>query len=1011
VSRLRHLHIPFAQGADESVDSKVLPDGVFASLVNGRLHRAGDLRLRRGWRPVDDGVAGDDGVTIGADYVVTDLYSSDQALVALALVSGAGLQLQSLLNQTAATPWVRRRGVELTPVTSVRAIGNQPNREADVYRASSAVTSDGVWGAVLLQTTTKTTLRVFRMATDETLFYDDFSGAGDANVRKIVSLGTTFGIVRYTGSAIQLQPFNPAAGANWLGSQTTLVSSAAVTQFDVATAPETTPGAVHLVYVHTAGEVSYAQFSTAGVQVGSTKQVSASGAQVAYIASDDVTAHVVFQSSATTQISLLSFAATGSYTTSAGPTALDAGQVVDVARFAIGLTTEGTDAIWVAASISGEARIYQCTTAHVITEVEHNSTELVSGWVTGRRSAAIGVARGRVEARADAALIALDQPWFIPWYGLSKRPRDVFEDSLGAAAFTVAHQPYSSGRSPSGDVLAIFNRISDASVTTNFGSGAQFTLQTGVRAFKLFDSTSSRPGVTFSGALYVTGGMLTQFVGGGPSENGFLAPVVSVTSSSNSTGSIGAGSYTYRAVVVWTDEDGRLHRSPVSAPNDEEVVAPDDTVSVTVHVAKTLRRDPNLVTNPVVELYRTEAGPGELFYLVASATVSATASDIVVLTDLLADSAIIDNKRLYTEGEFGSVSGSLDVTPPSPSRYAGAVQDRLVLGSADAEYQFSQLVLPEEPVAFTQPGVSGPGALVYQDTVEGAITGLGTLDNDVVLGTRRTLFVTSAAGGPNLAGVGEFPSPSRLPTDVGVYNADSIVEDAAGLWFLGDVDKLYLLPRGQGTPVWAGQPVRLQLGTTTVIGAGRETVDDLTMWGLASAEALWRTGANGVWGRDTLPFTPKRLISHLGRLYAVATDGTVWAQEATAYGDGTSGATAVVLQYETGDINVFGLAGQGRLAVVEHLGEFQSACTLATEISYDSGATWATAVTHTISGLSAGAQFQRSVDFARQRGGKFRLRVTMTPSSSTGEGCRLTGLALYYALAGGATRLDSAKRK
>jgi hypothetical protein len=988
---------------EESVDSKVLPDGALADLQNGRLHRAGDLRLRRGWRPLDMSVVGDDGVLLGTDYVVTDLYSADRGLVALGRVDSQGLALQSYTQHSASVPWVRRRGMTITPVTSVRSVGNQPDREANVYRASAAVTSDGVWGAVLLQTTTRTTLRVFRMATDETVFYDSFAGVGDDNVRKIVSLGSTFGIVRYSGTALQLQAFNPAASSNGLGANTTLVT-ATVTQFDVATAPETTPGAVHLVYV-VAGEISYAKFTTAGVQVGSTKQVLAAGGQAAYVASDDVTAHVVYQATATGELSLLSFAATGAYTTSAGPTALDAGQSASTARFAIGLTTEGTDHIFVAASSTGSMRVYTCTTAHAVTEVGHGATELVSGWVTGRAQGAVGVVRGVSGGMADAALMANDKPWFVAAYGLSKRPSDIF-------TFTAAHQPYSPGRAPTGDVLMPYNRVSDASVSSNFGDGAQATLQTAVRAFRLFD-TAARPGVAFAGALYIAGGMLTQFIGGGVAENGLLRPVITAVTPSNGSGSVGAGSYLYRTAVTWTDEAGRVHRSIVSYENPEPVTAPDDTVALTVQVPKTLRRDPNLVSNPVAEAYRTEAGPGELFYLVGSAVVTATADDAVTITDLLADASIIDNKRLYTEGELGAVSGALDVAPGIPSRYVAAVRDRLVLAGADTSYQFSQTALPEEPVCFTQPGVSGPVALSYQDAVEGgAITGLATLDDTVILGTATGLFVTAASGdGPNLAGVGEFPSPSRMPSDVGIYSAASLVEDAAGLWFLAAADKLFVLPRGQATPVWAGQSVQVRLAAGAVVGAAREIADDLTVWGLGNATTVWRTVDDNQWGRDTLPFTPARFIGHAGGLYAVDSTGNVWAQDPAAYGDGTSGATAVALTATTGDVQVFGQAGHGRVACIELLGEFQTAAAVLAEISYDLGQTWVSMGSHTVTGLSAGQAFQRQWYPARQRGGKFRLRFTMTPSVTTAEGCRLTGFSVYFDQRSGPTRLDSAKRR
>jgi len=432
-----------------------------------------------------------------------------------------------------------------------------------------------------------------------------------------------------------------------------------------------------------------------------------------------------------------------------------------------------------------------------------------------------------------------------------------------------------------------------------------------------------------------------------------------------------------------------------------------DTVTATISIPKTLRRDPGGVFDPVVELYRTEAGPGELFYLTSSTVVdSDDATDVV---DISPDATIIDSRRLYTEGEFGAISGCLDITPPDPCNFVAAMRDRLVLGGGGATYQVSQTALPEEPVCFTQPGVSGPIALSYQDSVEGQIAGVATLDDTIIVGTDTNIFV-AGGDGPNLAGVGEFQSPARLPSDVGFYNPDSLVEDAAGLWFLGDSDKLYLLGRGQGSPEFAGESVQDRF-VGDVVGAGRDLVDGVTAWAVDEGTVVVHHTGEGQWLTDQLPFNPTVFLSHLGQFYAVDDAGTVWEHHATSYGDAASGATAVVLVAETGDVQGFGLAGWGRLACIELLGEFQAAASVLCEISYDSGTTWTSLGAHAVTGLSADQAFQRQWYPANQRGGKFRVRFTMTPTSTTTEGCRLAGFSLFYTERGGQTRLDSAKRR
>ena len=1002
MSRLRPLHIPFVQGFSDEVDAKVLPDGVLQDLRNGRIDRGGSLRLRRGWRPVSLATVFDDGTDAGTPDGAVDLYSTDNGLVAL-VEDGGRLALQTLTSHSATTQWVHRDSQFLPPATNVRAVGAMPDFATEVSEVACALTSDATWGAVLAQVSSSAVLRVFRVADDSTRLYDLLSKTSGV---RVLSLGSTFGFIDQTvASTIRLRTFNPSAATGGLSGSTTLVSSVSSTHLHAAVARETTPTRIHLVYVE-AGEVTYRQFNTAGVEQGSGKQVVASGASAAWVASDDTTVHVVYQDATTDELSLLSFSATDPFTTAQGPTALHAGQAYEPLGVAIGYTPNHVDGalVWVAAEMPTSdhgVRTIRVTAAHAVSRSLYRSTHITTGWVTRGSYAGIGLVRGAEVGGLDAYYGDDDGPWLMHAHGLAADHNP---------------EPWDPGQAPTGDVLTPWPRLSSATPAQSRASGEASTRQIGVHTWRVFDTARRRPGVSFAGALYVTGGVLTQYVGGSIAENGILRPVIRSLAESNDTGTIANGAYRYRLVITWTDADGRVHRSPVSDPVDITTTGANDTVTATCSVGRTLRRDADLDLSPTAELYRTEAGPGELFYRVAVESVTNN-SDTVTIVDTSPDADIVDNPRLYTEGEFGEVSGALDVAMPSPSAFAAAVRDRLVLASAEPEYQFSQIAIPGEPASFTQPGFSGPVGLAYQDAVEGAITALAALDQAVILGTERAVFVASADGGPNLAGVGEFQSPARLPSDVGMPLPNSLVEDANGLWFLGDAagERLYLLARGQSSPV-AVLSARDRLAGGTVVGAAVDSRDDATCWALADgADSLLLTRhaqPPNPWAAHELPFTPHALVAHGGGLYAIDTDGGVWTNDAEVFGDGTSGATAVALQLATPDVQVFGQAGHGRLAVIEVLGEFQTAATLLLEISYDMGLTWDSIGTaHTVTGLTAGQAFQRQWRPSRQRAGKFRLRVTMTPSSTTAEGCRLTGLSLYYRPATGPTRLGAAKRR
>jgi hypothetical protein len=1004
MSRLQPLHIPFAQGLDDRVDAKVLPDGLFTRLENCRYTKAGSLRLRRGWRPISTSSVNE--VADGGTVRAIDLYSVDRTLVALSDETGTFRtpNVAVLLDEASATAAWRREngpGMQLPPVTDVRVVGNLAQINGVTRRASAALTADGAYGLVLTQTTAATgttTYRVFRTADDTTVVADLMSNGG--RDRKVVAAGQLFYLVENDGSGLELYVLDPTAAAPAWTSVGTL-TTAGVTEFDAVVARVASPAALHIAAVASADSNAYywrASLTTGAVLAATTKTVTATG-DIAAVAlgTDDTTVTLLFQhtTAAGGDCEWEVWGTTPPYTTTSGPNA--AFLAAETAQGRIACACEGSSVYMAAgdatAGVPGPNTFFHYATTAGATRFRETRAQavLTGGFAADSRRGGFGVTR-------DSAMVYGDA--FTPWLVLEHGVGSSSVVGLGGGAGNTG-APFSPGGTPGGSWLVLGNQ-----------SDPSFDVFTAVRMLRL-NSTERRPGATLGSRLYFSGGMVSQYGGHETSEVGMLAPVLASITPSNGAGSLtNSGVYDYRAIVSWTDSKGELHRSIVSLPSSVTLGASDDTVTLVYAIPPTMRRNRELGVDPKLEVYRTEAGPGELFYFAGSAVAGPT-TDLVSFVDLASDASLLDNQRLYTEGDTGIGSGQLDITPSNPASFLSAVRDRLVGGSSDQGYQFSQLVLPSTPAGFTQPGVSGPVALVYQDAIEGRITGVAALDDTVIVGTATRLYVTGGDG-PNLSGQGQFQSPARLPSDVGFYDARSIVEDSAGLWFLGAEAQLYVLPRGQGSPVFAGESVQDQFAGGEVVGAARDLQDSVTVWAVAGASAatsklVWRRAETGQWGTDTLPFIPAALVEHEGRLYAAASDGVVWRQDAAAYGDGAAGATGYTSVVATGDVQVFGLGGWGRIAALELQATLQSNAQVLCEVSYDQGVTWTSLSAQTVLG-SAGDAIQRQWFPARQRGGKFRVRWTVTPGTSTGEGLRLTGFTIWHTTRSGPTRLDSGKR-
>lgn len=989
MSRLSALHIPFVSGHNDAIDPRVMPDGVFTDVRNGRLRKTGSLAVRRGWRPLTMTE-----MVTANEFVAHDLYSFRGSLVALGTLGASAAQyLATNVESSLTRPWRAYRDSPVPPVTRVRSISSLPDMSMDVWSTSYALTSSGLFGLAMYQHTDEgpadALFRVFRTDTDQTVaFITDGPG-----ISQIFPLGVAFGRVRLQDTSLVYSVLNPTDSNPTFQTVATLETGVtANSPFEVAVARDTTPTHLHVVVVD-GGAATYRRYDVAtGVQSGSDKTVAASDVTTfPAVATDEATVRVLTKADTGNVLSVLTFSGTGSYTTTAGPSPLFSSVEVAGSRFCVGISQD-LSYIAAQAQTQNDVLVEVLTTSHTLTDSWiHRASLLVSGWVCSSPYVGIGISREQnTGGDTNGTFCLTDQtgPWLWSQFGTSSNSPDAADVDTSARVAVPGH-------SLEGRVL-----------TGGYGFGTflyPFTL-----LFHL-NSTARRPGVVFGDTLYIAGGVLTQWSGNNAVDNGIPAPVITSRVASNGSGSLTEGQYSYRAVVTWFDEIRGLHRSTVSFAEIATVDSGEDTVTVKVAVAKTPRRNPNVGSNPTVTLFRTEVGPGELFYQTEFSVVSVN-EDSITLVDTTSDADLISAPRLYTEGEFGAVSGVLDIATPRPGAYIAAMRDRIVLGSEGSLYQVSQTLLPEEPVAFAEPGVSGPVALSYFDSVEGRLTSVATLDDTIVLGTADGIFLAGGEG-PNLAGVGQFQSPARLPSDVGIHSHVSVIETSEGLWFLGSDDKLYLLPRGGGVPQFAGEAVQGRF-TDVVVGSARETEDAIVAWAVGGdgSSLVVHDIDHGYWFADDPPFVPIALTTHEGRMFAVAQDGVVWEYAAASYGDGASGATAVTLQATTGHVQVFGLTGQGRIASIEVLGEVVTAATIQLEISYDDAITWTSLGSYDIPD-GAGETFQRQFYPANQRGGRFRLRFTMTSEVTADPGCRLTGFTVYYRTANGPSRLPSASRK
>lgn len=487
-------------------------------------------------------------------------------------------------------------------------------------------------------------------------------------------------------------------------------------------------------------------------------------------------------------------------------------------------------------------------------------------------------------------------------------------------------------------------------VTTARGYGADSVrIESGLFTDKLLPAH-------INGQLFFSGPRIREYDGSLFYESGLAQGPEDVQATAVG-GAIPAGTYQYVVVFEWFDHGGRRHRSAPSTPVSITFGAPSG-VSVGCNGLFVSDRYTTSAAGPIFAVnmlvYRTIAG-GTIFYLVnPSPTTPATVRGNGSIVDTALDATIRVNEVLYTQGSQGGLSGLLPNDEPPPARFLWAGNNRLFMGGLEdpSAVQWSKLVFPGEPVQFS-------ASTAFQAHVDGDVTAIGELDGTWYVFTRDSVW-TITGDGPDDTGSGTFTDPRRLPSDVGCISQRSMLSTARGLFFQATNDRIYMIPRGGGSPQWVGQPVRDRLAAFPQVLWSRVLPDEnLAVWAL-------RDSANtttillifdlriGEWSVDKIG-TGTYLVNTLdvygGKL---ALNGEL--AETSAWTDDTTGAenNAIVPRITLGEFRPFGAAGWGRVRRFNVLGEnrcVSATPTIEIDVSTDGGQSYPQAGVFVISGL------------------------------------------------------------
>lgn len=475
--------------------------------------------------------------------------------------------------------------------------------------------------------------------------------------------------------------------------------------------------------------------------------------------------------------------------------------------------------------------------------------------------------------------------------------------------------------------------------------------ETSIRRFTLdFDSEQSHQCAEFGRGLYMAGGCPMHYDGRAWTELGFNVGPELIATASAAGGSMTPGTtYEYRAWYEWTDNQGEVHRGPISSGTLVTMGGSDTQVTLTLPTCRLTRK-----SNARIMVARSRAGSdgnaSELFRVASLDQSTAgtangyvandTTVNTVTLVDRMSDATLATFDELYTDG------GILSNDPAPLGAALFRIKERLVASD------------PSDPglIRYSQPisdgyGVEWPPDLFTRVDIQGgSVQAFAAVDNRVVIWTERQIW-TFAGDGPDNAGdasVSGFSKPQLVPGGIGCTDPQSIILMPYGLMFKSE-QGIYLLG-GDSSVKYIGAPVEAYNAQTVRRATqlpDRTAILFLTDSGLSLYYDYlfdqWSTFTNHE-GLDA--------VSVGGEYHYIRSDGRIFSETIGTYSD--AGAR-IRLRLETAWIHMFEqLQGFQKFFNFHLLGTWLSAHQLGVQYQTDYTLGWSDSVWFDATGASSG---------------------------------------------------------
>ena len=525
-----------------------------------------------------------------------------------------------------------------------------------------------------------------------------------------------------------------------------------------------------------------------------------------------------------------------------------------------------------------------------------------------------------------------------------------------------------------------FPCIIKASLLAVYDDASVFVTSNSIASINLRDSSNFIVPTRLSQSTHLSGSVVKEYDGGTLRYSGFQT-IPKIILTVNGSFTIDNGLHQYKAIFVYLDNNGEIHRSGQSSTG--EITTASQAVNVTLDPESIKMLNQEVDGRAEVWIYRAVVGTSGPFYLVGR-----IGSGTVVYVDIEGDSEIISNQAIYTNG------GVLENSQVPAMSYIASGLNRIfgISNNDKNKIYYSQKRIVEDSIEWSE-------ALYFRVDGHGKnaadAVGVENLDDKIIILKEDSILYVSGDGPLPTGAQNTFSEPVVVSQETGCNEVKSIIATPIGVMFKGKKG-IYIVDRALAVK-YIGAPVE-QYNSETITGAEVSKTKNEVYFQTSSRLMIYNYLQNK-WSTNTY-LGGKSICVWKDQLACVKSDGYVYYQDESVYTDNLQD---ISMRVVTPWYKLKGITGYGRLYEVVVLGEYKSDHTLNVRIYYDYDETDYDDYTFTVTSINI---YEFSLKPEKQKCQSFKIEVWDTPTGGSGESLELTGISVRVGLKKGFFKLS-----